>query len=667
MPAPSFRLGYTKPLTRYKFSPTAVNNAMLSTTQKKFGISSLFLDGSADSVQIYDSNTALGSGQFTIEYWSYYPNVSTRTNGICDFRTSGVNQIVPAIYVNTSGQIIYNMNGVVRITAGGIVANTWQHIAISRDASSNIKIFINGTQSGSTFVDSSNYSLSQFIIGSLTGGNNNPALGFYDEWRMSRTARYTANFTPPTEPFENDEHTFLLLHFNDYNGSKRIEDDIGNLEPQMSRASLLANTSGNAQISTSQYKFGSSSLYCDGTGDSVRYINDTLALGSFDFTIEMWVYPTAKNRDQNIFDQRTATTSQVAPGIFVNTSNQLGYYVSNAYRIQSTANSIDINTWYHIAVSRSGTSTRMFLNGVQVGSTYTDTNNYVNQPIAIGAYNNGSTVLGSWQGYIDEVRVSNTARYTADFTPPSSAFTNDDNTLLLLHFEGTNQKIGFFDDAGTRSSLPISQVGDARISTTQSKFGSSSLYLDGTGDYLLFTYTDSLILRMSEWCIEMWIYAQRNNVQQVLYEGVDTTNVGGPTLIITSTGALQYFTFGSIRTTGTAGEVTTNTWHHIAFVRTINPVTTSYEHKMYLNGVQTGSTWSNSTAYERLSRHRIGAAWNATSPFQGYIDEVRVSRVPRYTANFTPPSSAFTNDSDTLLLLHFNEGDGSTIFRDDNT
>jgi len=103
---PAFRLGYTKPLTRYKFSPTAAGNAMLSTTQKKFGTTSLYLDGTGDSVQAYDSNIALGSGDFTIECWAYYPNVSSRTNGICDFRTSATNQFAHTLYVNTSGQII---------------------------------------------------------------------------------------------------------------------------------------------------------------------------------------------------------------------------------------------------------------------------------------------------------------------------------------------------------------------------------------------------------------------------------------------------------------------------------------------------------------------------------------------------------------------------------
>lgn len=80
-------------------------------------------------------------------------------------------------------------------------------------------------------------------------------------------------------------------------------------------------------------------------------------------------------------------------------------------------------TWTHIALCRSGSSTRLFLDGVQTGSTYTDTNNYLgpaNRPV-IGA--SGLSLGGSaLNGYIDDLRITKFARYTANFTPPTAAF-----------------------------------------------------------------------------------------------------------------------------------------------------------------------------------------------------------------------------------------------------
>ena len=79
--------------------------------------------------------------------------------------------------------------------------------------------------------------------------------------------------------------------------------------------------------------------------------------------------------------------------------------------------------WYHIAVCRASGSTRMFVNGTQVGSTYVDTTTYLQTPVFIGSSYLGTTEL--LNGYIDDMRVTKgLARYTANFTPPTTAFPN---------------------------------------------------------------------------------------------------------------------------------------------------------------------------------------------------------------------------------------------------
>lgn len=438
------KLNYFKQFPRYQFSPVRTGNAMISTANKKFGVSSFLLDGTGDFIQIYDTGTAVRPGDFTIELWSYVYSTST-SNGLFDWRTSGSNLIALAANINTAGNLRLNVNGVQVMAAGTVNTLTWNHIALVRNGSTT-RWFLNGV-AVSSFTDNNNYSnYSQLIIGGLTGGSN-PYRGYIDEFRYSRIARYTGatTFTPSTTAFTNDENTVLLLHFNDYNGSTTIVDDIGDDIPIGVRPALSATVSGNAQISTSQYKFGSSSGYYDGTGDSIRFTNDTLCIGQNDFTIEMWAYVQNISVSRHLYDQRTATTSQVAPLIRVYSTGLLSYFVNGLERIVSASNAISTNTWYHIAVCRSGTSTRMFLDGVQVGSTFTDTFNYLNLPVSIGSYNNGTTIDNSWQGYIDEVRLSNIARYTANFTPPSTAFTHDDNTVLLLHMEGSNGSTTFTD------------------------------------------------------------------------------------------------------------------------------------------------------------------------------------------------------------------------------
>ncbi|NBR62019.1 MAG: LamG domain-containing protein [Actinobacteria bacterium] len=431
------KLSYTRQFPRYQFSPVA-SNAYISTSNKKFGTASLFMDGTSDDIRIYDTGTALRNGDFTIECWIWLPNVSS-THGICDFRTSGANQIAPAIYVNTSSQIILNMNGTNRITAGGVPTRTWWHFAYSRSGNSN-KIFIDGTQAGSTYTDQSDYTFSQLIIGSLTGGNNNPADAFYDEFRISRISRYSSTFTPATEAFTNDEHTLLLLHFNDYNGSTNIVDDIGEPIVEGTRTALTATRNGNPVISTAQSKFGGSSGYFDGVGDSIQFNDITLYQFFRDFTIEMWIRPEV-NTGGSLYDCRS--TSSQGSILLRLINGTIDYYVSGSSRL-SHQTTINVDTWYHVALTRSGTTTRLFVDGVVSSSTFSDSNNFNNSIAnAIGAFTTGGS--NNYKGYIDELRVSNIARYTDTFTVATQAFTPDTNTLLLLHMDGSNGSTTFTD------------------------------------------------------------------------------------------------------------------------------------------------------------------------------------------------------------------------------
>jgi hypothetical protein len=106
-----------------------------------------------------------------------------------------------------------------------------------------------------------------------------------------------------------------------------------------------------------------------------------------------------------------------------------------------------INTWYHIAVSRSGTNTRLFVNGTQEGSTYSDSTNYLTNTTEMRIGQNFDAGFpDNVNGYLDEIRVSNTARYTTTFTPATTAFQPDANTIMLLHCDGANGSTRFVDD-----------------------------------------------------------------------------------------------------------------------------------------------------------------------------------------------------------------------------
>jgi hypothetical protein len=178
---------------------------------------------------------------------------------------------------------------------------------------------------------------------------------------------------------------------------------------------------GNANISTDQAKFGNTSLHLAGsTGDFADIINPK-TIGTGNFTIEVFYRFASFNNQQNLFDFRTASNSALPMLYFNNGGNELIYYVSAGARITY---SIDFaaNTWYHVAICRSGTSTKLFVNGTQGGSTYSDSTSYVSTPncrIGAASYNTGSVPVN---GFCDDFRISLMARYTSNFTAPSEPF-----------------------------------------------------------------------------------------------------------------------------------------------------------------------------------------------------------------------------------------------------
>jgi hypothetical protein len=145
----------------------------------------------------------------------------------------------------------------------------------------------------------------------------------------------------------------------------------------------------------------------------------------------------------DLFEFRTSGTAQAAMSLSFSSSN-LVLNVLGATRITGTSALPLNNTWYHIAVSRSGTSTKMFVNGTQVGSTWTDTTNYIAAPLYLGARYDGAI---PFHGYIDDVRISKgIARYTTTFTAPTGILANDVYTMLLCRFDGASNSTTFLDE-----------------------------------------------------------------------------------------------------------------------------------------------------------------------------------------------------------------------------
>jgi hypothetical protein len=421
--------------------------------------------------------------------------------------------------------------------------------------------------------------------------------------------------------------------------------------------SITAN--GNAQVSTTQDKFGGASALFDGTGD---YLNVTptsdFAFGTSDFTIEFWAYltSTVANEIQILYDGRdTSQFTQLTPVIYVDTpgtGNLIKFYAGSTDRI--TGSGLSSNTWTHIAVSRASGSTKLFINGTQSGSTYSDSNNYVISSSSLWIGNHRAVGSGSFgfRGHIDEIRVSNVARYTSNFAAPSASFTNDANTLLLIHADGTNGSQVFTDDVTNRDAKTISLTGDTFISTADSVFGGASVAFDGN-DTL--NVTDQVFtFGTGDFTIEGWFKRSNDAAQGNLFNFRDgTTSQARPFFYTAISYRIAYFVNGANRILSAVNSTVGGNWYHIAVSRQGTST------RMFLDGVLQG-TWTDTTDY-------LPAALSMGSGLNGFMDEIRISNSARYIANFTTPTAPFTNDANTLLLIHADGTNGSTVFTDDNS
>lgn len=282
----------------------------------------------------------------------------------------------------------------------------------------------------------------------------------------------------------------------DADGKFYVSSNLSALEPATERNGKTVTSYNNASLEVSEKKFGTASLFLDGDDDYIGTVsNNDFGFSNFDWTVEGWFYPTTSVGDRILIDMRAGADTDDAVALFVDASNQPYVFVSGATQIQS-ASAMTLNAWNHVAVARSGSDTKLFLNGTQVGSTWTDSTDYGSaKPVTVGAKYDGSA--NYFEGYADEVRISKeVARYSANFVAPLSAFTSDINTGLLLHFDGDDSSNVIVDDGVNSQDLRFSGGATASFCTLADKtdfggeirsiasaviYGNYGAYGDGSG------------------------------------------------------------------------------------------------------------------------------------------------------------------------------------------
>jgi hypothetical protein len=604
-----------------------------------------YFDGNGDWLELPTNSMILGSSNFTFEAWIF--PIETSHMCVINGQTNMATVAGSSFSFNINGDSAYLYSGsstTFAITAPTVTRNVWSHIAYVRTGAT-FSIYLNGTRTsttstlGSSSINTGTYGYNAKIgiNGGATAGNNDPFSGYISNLRgIIGSGGYDATqttITVPTTTLSTTANTALLTC-----QSNRFIDNSTN--------AFAITASGNTKVQrfspfspTAAYSAGTigGSGYFDGTGDYLSIpSNAVFQFGTGDFTIECWFYDTG--------------TSDTYPGLissangwqtgstalrFNNLANRrFGFYHNpTGDPVFSSTNTFASYQWCHVAVARSGTSLKMFVNGVQEASATVSASISLDTTtgVLIGSGFDGSSNI---KGYVSNVRVvKGTAVYTSAFTPPTAPVTAIANTSLLANF--TNA--GIIDNTMMNN---LETVGNAQISTAQTKFGSGSMSFDGTGDYMIGSAfsNPTRSFGTGNFTIEGWFYINANKVQ-IVYDLGTTGGSGTGFQVAFNSSGYPYFLLQNSTVITSSIAVSVGTWAHVAWVRNNSTCV------IYVNGTSGVSTANSANLSDTgltigtPNDYRDGSS---TYHYNGYIDDFRITNsIARYTSNFTPPTSAF--------------------------
>jgi len=379
--------------------------------------------------------------------------------------------------------------------------------------------------------------------------------------------------------------------------------------------------------------------------------NAAFNFGTGSFTVEFWFYATANVSSQqclitNYSDSSAGWAIQIESGVIGANLSGDGFDISGG--------SPATNTWYHAALSGAQGSIKLFLNGVQVGSTYTG---------VVSMNTSAATTIGAIigiakiAGYISNVRVvKGTALYTSSFTPPTAPLTAIANTSLLtcnaatIVDSSTNNFAITNNGAATVSSVTptfLALSNNFQFAKRTSDAVGNSVLFNGSTQYLSVPGNAAFAFGTGSFTTEWWQYM----TSQTSYPRVFSIgNYPSATIGVSIEGGTFYVWENSgVRFSySLTAEGYLNRWLHFAISR--NNGTTS----IFKNGIQIGASYPDTNNINNTSTAlSIGqeSTPTANSYFPGYISNFRIlNGTALYTASFTAPNAPLTAIANTSLL-----------------
>jgi hypothetical protein len=421
-----------------------------------------------------------------------------------------------------------------------------------------------------------------------------------------------------------DSYTKLMLHMDSGDASD---------------SQHVVNSFGDPVFDNSNKKFNSSVAF-DGNGDYLIVPSDaSLVFGSSDFTIDFWYRSSAPSNSTAFMCKRSSVAHYRSFILAISSEGKLAVIMDSGsvgpWEINSSGPTpITANVWHHIALVRNGTSVKAYLDGSEeVSETFSGSLSDDGAALRIGSDADVNFLLGN----MDEIRISDTARWTSDFSGslPTEEYTSDANTVLLMHVDGD---VSDSDHDIIMASSPGWDAGNY-------KFPTSSVYFDNA-DYLAIADHEDWNLGSEDFTIDFWmrlpvlpstqyfgLFGQRYNFDNACSISAVYQDVGGNAIGLAFNNYAVNHQF--------SWTPTINTWYHIAWVRNGNDLYLFIDGDLKDTADVTGLTVADSG--QQLTIGNLFAAGLGIYPLNGWMDEFRWSKgTARWTSNFIPKTGPYT-------------------------
>jgi len=616
-----------------------------------------------DYISVPDAaNLELSNSDFQMSAWVYltaYPvsNAGSFASSILskgtfagtrsyEFSVSGSSGNTLGVALTNTGATTTNITG-----SFSFALNTWYAVRATR-VSNRVYLFVNGTllnAGGTAYTDTISNGTDTLKVGrsNLDATYVFQFFGYVSNVSLAigGTGYSTANYTPATTPTTTvtSDIKFLSCQSNRFVDNSSVPATVSIFGTP--RVQAFQPFSPTASYTTALY---GGSGYFNGSTDylSAAYNAAFNFASSTPLTVEFWFNTTGFSAAHTFISNYNGATTGWTVQYRADAGNVFRFSIGNTVILDSSAQTINSNTWYHFAVVRNvSNSISMYLNGVSIATPVTNSNAFA--ATSQGPWVGGLPGVGQYYpGYISNLRVANgTAVYTGTpFTPPTlaplattgpasaasySSTTNVNTTFLTPASLLLNMANAGIYDAAVQSNMTT--VADAKTDTTIKQWPLSSVKFDGAGDYLSIPSDPIFNLGNTNFTIEAWINPSSftNGFSIVSRYNYFSGSATGYTFRFVNSTTIRFIRGNDLILDGTTS-VPTGSWVYVAAVRDGTTLT------LYVSGSQVAQATGISTFSDATTPLQIGRTNLLTDDANGYIQDLRITKGVARTVTTIP-------------------------------